>query len=43
VGSDGEAIGAPPTVLLVLRALHEKVGVKFNAGGVEQTPPNKSG
>jgi hypothetical protein len=30
-------------VLLVLRALHEKVDVKFNVDGVEQTPPSKIG
>ena len=30
-----ESLGVPPTVLLVLRALHEKVDVKFNVDGVE--------
>jgi hypothetical protein len=38
-----ERSGAPPTVLLVLRALHEKADVKFNADGVEQTLPSKIG
>jgi hypothetical protein len=38
-----ERLGVPPTVLLVLRALHEKADVKFNADGVEQTLPSKIG
>jgi hypothetical protein len=35
VGGDGEA-GSEATVLSVLKALHAKVGVKFDVDGVEK-------
>ena len=35
-----ERLGVPPTVLLVLKALHEEVVVKFDVDGVEQSLPS---